>query len=114
MTRVSRKTTKTSLETKHLHSYDYRAIISSCSDSTLLAEYATTGLVCAPLNKIQEIIDLSLFAQVVIKPSDVVILRCCLASNCSKVHAARATRLFFLTRPINCLICGVVVDAQAT
>ena len=29
------------------------------------------------------------------------------ASNCFKVRAARAARLFFLTRPIKLLICGV-------
>ena len=30
------------------------------------------------------------------------------ASNCFKERAARAARLFFLTRPIKFLICGVV------
>ena len=29
------------------------------------------------------------------------------ASNCFKVRAARVERLFFLTRPIKFLICGV-------
>ena len=39
------------------------------------------------------------------------ISRCCVAEDStefSQVHVARAARLFFLTRPINFLICGVV------
>ena len=38
------------------------------------------------------------------------------ASNCFKVHAARAARLFSLTRPIKFLICGEVdaVDGSLT
>ena len=40
-------------ENKHLPSCDYFAIILSCSDCTMLAKYALTRLVCAPveLNK---------------------------------------------------------------
>ena len=31
------------------------------------------------------------------------------SKNCTKVRAARATRLFFLIQPIRSLFCGVVV-----
>lgn len=41
---------KTSLENEHLRNCDYFAIIPSFSHSTILAKYATNGLVCAPLN----------------------------------------------------------------
>ena len=42
--------------------------------------------------------DLRLYAQVVIKTTNVTL-------NRSKVRAARATRLFFFSRPIKLLIC---------
>ena len=52
-------------------------------------------------------------AQVVSKTIDVVIsihvVLQSTARTCSKVLVARAARLFFLTRPIKFLICGVVV-----
>ena len=38
MTPATKKATETSLETKHLHIYDYPAIVSSCSHSTMLTE----------------------------------------------------------------------------
>ena len=37
-----------------------------------------------------------------------------MARTCSKVRAARAARLFSLARPINFLICGVVVAVPVT
>ena len=69
------------LENKHLRSCDYFAIILSCSHFTMFAKNATTGLFCAPLNQIQGIKDLRLYAQVVIKTINVVISRCCFAED---------------------------------
>ena len=42
----------------------------------MLAKYATTGLVCAPLNLIQRIKDLQLYIQIVVKAVNMVISRC--------------------------------------
>ena len=47
----------------------------------------------------QKIQDLELFAQVIAKTADVICSRYCL-SECSKLRAARAARLFLLIRPI--------------
>ena len=43
-------TRKTSLQNKHLTSYDYFAIIPSCSHSAILTKDAATGLFCSPQN----------------------------------------------------------------
>ena len=68
---------KTLLKNLHLHNCDYFAIVPSCSHLTMLARNPTTGLVCAPLNQIPRTKDLPLYAEVVIKTVNVVILRCC-------------------------------------
>ena len=45
-------TRKTSFENKHLRSCDYFAVIPSCWHSTMLAKYTQTGLVCAPIYRL--------------------------------------------------------------
>ena len=70
---------KTSLKNKHSRNCNYFAIVPSCSHLTMLAKNTTTGLVGAPLNQMQIINDLRLYAQVVIKTVNVVISRCCFA-----------------------------------
>ena len=46
-------TRKMSFEKKHLRSCDYFAVIPSCWHSTaMLAKYTQTGLVCAPIQRL--------------------------------------------------------------
>ena len=40
---------KTSFQNTHLRNCEYFVIFPSCSHSTMLAKYATTGVVCAPV-----------------------------------------------------------------
>ena len=70
---------KKSPENKHLCYCDYFAIIPTCSNDTMSANYAETGLKGVPLKSKQKIKDLLLFAQVAVKTSkfNVVISRCC-------------------------------------
>ena len=85
-------------------------IVPSCSRSIILAEYAITGLVCAPWNWICAVV-----CPVVIKTVhivNIVISRCCFAEDgrdlfISACHTCSTPKL--LTRPIKLFICDVVV-----
>ena len=89
---------KTSLDNKHLRSCDHFVVIPSCSHSTMLVNYAATGLVCAPLNSKQRLTDLWLYGQAVIKTA-IVVISCPFPEdvrNFFKVHAAPNTCIMII------------------
>ena len=97
---------KTALENKHLRNCDYLRL-----SYLVLAKQATTGLVCAPLNEIQRIRDLQLYAQVVIRTVNVVILRCCFAEDGTDLFISACctcSTLIFPPSTNQILICGVI------
>ena len=86
--------------------YEYPILLST--------NYATTGQHGTPLTWKENIKDLVLFSQAVVKTAYVVIWRHLhrTARDCSRVRAARATRLFFFIQDITFLINIFVADAK--